>query len=106
MKLAELAREPQLEKVVINSESITEHYGEPIEFYMYDTQDMSTFMKLATINQDNTDELMQLISKLVLTEEGNPILTDSTTVPIPVLTAVIETVVSRLGNLQNLATKT
>ena len=106
MKLAELAREPKLETVTIDSPTVVEHYGEPIEFHMYDTQDMSTFMRLATLDQNNTEELMQLISTLVLDESGQPVLTENTTVPIPVLTAVIETVVNRLGNLHGLATKT
>ena len=100
MKLTQLASKPQLECVTIDDKDIVEQYGEPLEFYMYDRQDMETFMSMASLDQNNTGEILKLISNLVYDAEGKKIITDEVTLPIPVMTRVIQKVVGRLGNLQ------
>ena len=101
MKLTQLASKPQLECVTIDDKDIVELYGEPLEFYMYDRQDMETFMSMASLDQNNTGEILKLISNLVYDAEGKKIITDEVTLPIPVMTRVIQKVVGRLGNLQS-----
>ena len=49
MKLKELAKEPQLTKIVLDDQSLVERYKDPIEFWVYDIVDMSKFMKLANL---------------------------------------------------------
>jgi len=106
MKLTQLASKPQLECVSIDDADIVEQYGEPLEFYMYDRQDMETFMSMASIDQENQSEILKLISNLVYDADGKRIITDEVSLPIPVMTRVIQKVVSRLGNLQSQTTET
>jgi len=49
MKLTELAKEPQLTKIVLDDQSLVERYNDPIEFWVDDRVDMTTFMKLANL---------------------------------------------------------
>jgi len=106
MKLTQLASKPKLECVTIDDADIVELYGEPLEFYMYDRQDMETFMSMASLDQENQSEILKVISNLVYDEEGNHVITDEISLPIPVMTKVIQKVVSRLGNLQGQTTET
>lgn len=98
MKLAQLVAEPQLTKVIIDDAETVKQFGEALEFWVYDRQDMDTFMKLATVNQDNFGEIAEVIRKLVLDEEGKPVLKGKATLPMGVMLKVIEKVVSNLGN--------
>jgi hypothetical protein len=54
MKLAELAKKPQLIKVTITDEDIVTEFGEALEFWTWDRQPMDTFLKLASVDQANT----------------------------------------------------
>lgn len=101
MKLQQLAAEPKLEKITIDHEDIVKKYGEELDFYMYDRQDMGTFMEMASLDQKDQSAIFNLIKKLVRDEEGNLILTDSSTLPIDVMIKMIEKVVTRLGNSQS-----
>lgn len=100
MKLQALAAEPKLEKITVDHESIVEKYGEPLDFYMYDRQDMDTFMQLASMDQDNQTAIFSLVRGLIRNEEGDLILSEKFTLPVDVMVRVIEKVVERLGNLQ------
>jgi hypothetical protein len=43
MKLAELAKKPQLIKIELDDKVIVERYGEAVEFWIYDRYDMETY---------------------------------------------------------------
>ena len=99
MKLEALASKPQLINITIDDEAIVTKYGEEIEFYIYDRQDMDTFMKLASIEGDSQfAEIAKVVQSLVLNEKGKPVLDDGNTLPIDIMVKVVETVVQRLGN--------
>lgn len=98
MKLAELASKPQLVKLVVDDEKIVEKYGEQIEFWVQDRQDMDTFMALAKLDQENFSDITGLVQKMILDEEGNPIIADEKTLPVDIMVKVIEKVVFNLGN--------
>lgn len=99
MKLQALASKPQLTKVEIDDESIVAKYGEAIEFYIYDRQNMDTFMKLATLGEDSPfNEIADMISGLILDEEGNTIMTEENILPVDVMLKVVEKTVAMLGN--------
>jgi len=98
MKLAQLASEPQLVKIILDDTDITEQYGEPLEFYMYDRQNMDTFVKMANIGENNVQAITEIVKELVLDENGNKILVDNVSLPTNVMLKVIEAAVSSLGN--------
>ena len=99
MKLEALASKPQLIKITIDDTEIVEKYGDAIEFYIYDRQNMETFMKLASVEGENHfSQLTQVVKELVLDAKGNQVLADGNTLPIDIMVKVVEAVVERLGN--------
>lgn len=101
MKLSQLAAEPKLVKITIDDEDTVKAYGEPVDFWIYDRQDMSTFMQLANVNENNFSEIVTIINSMVRDEDGELIITDTQTLPTALTIKVIEHVVGILGNLTN-----
>jgi len=97
MKLTQLTAKPQLIKIELDDEDVITEYGEAIEFWIWDRQPMSNFVKFANLKEDDIGSMMSTIQDLVLDEHGNKFLSDETTIPIPVLTKVIGRVVETLG---------
>ena len=97
MKLAELAEKPKLQKVVVDDELIVRAYGEPLEFWMYDRQDLPTFMQLAQIEEDQA-QLEAVMRNLVRDEKGHKVLADDDVLPLPITIKVIAAMVKHLGN--------
>jgi hypothetical protein len=104
MKLSNLSVTPQLVNVQIDDEDIVEQYGEPIEFWIYDRQPMQTFMKLATVEEKGIGELAEVVTGLILDENGKPMLNENEIPPATVMMRVISKVVEHLGNLERLTT--
>jgi len=99
MKLSDLARKPQLTKIIIDEEDIIAEFGEPLEFWTWDRQPMDTFLKLASVDQSNTSNVIAAVRELILDETGKPVLTDEVALPTVVLMRVITRVVESLGKL-------
>lgn len=99
MKLSQLASKPQLVKLEIDDQETVEEYGEPLEFYIYDRQSIDTYMKLASLDEKNQSEIVNLINGMVYDESGELILADDNTLPINLLGKLITKVVSNLGNV-------
>ena len=97
MKLAELAKKPQLTKVTISDEDIVAEFGEALEFWTWDRQPMDTFLKLASVDQANTASVIAAVRDLILDEAGKPILTGEASLPTKVMMRVITAVVESLG---------
>jgi hypothetical protein len=97
MKLAELAKKPQLTKVTISDEDIVAEFGEALEFWTWDRQPMDTFLKLASVDQANTASVIAAVRDLILDEAGKPILTGEVSLPTKVMMRVITAVVESLG---------
>lgn len=97
MELSNIAITPKLEKLVLDSPKILEEFGEPIEFYMYDRQDIVTYLKLSEL-KDNTAGLIEAVKGLVKTSTGKPAIHDNQELPVTVMVALIEKVVAYLGN--------
>lgn len=98
MKLTQLAAEPQLVKLTITDEKIVAKYGEPIEFWVYDRQDMNTFMRLAKIDDGNISIIADVIKDMILDEDGKPIINEKRILPSDITIKAIELVVQTLGN--------
>ena len=98
MKLSELASKPQLIKITIDDELTKEEFGEDLEFWIYDRQDMDTYMAMANVKEDNMSKLAEVLSTMALDEEGNKIIKDGVSLPPSVMMRVISKVVEQLGN--------
>ena len=97
MKITQLVAKPKLIKIEVSDEDTLKEFGEPIEFWMYDRQPMSRFVKLATLKEENFAELVDEIQDLVLDEQGQPVLKDDNILPVGVMTRVVGKVVETLG---------
>lgn len=97
MKLQALKAKPQLIKILVDDEDTVKNYGEAVEFWIYDRQPMDIFVRLASVKPDNVGELFELVNKMILDEEGKPILNNEEMLPMDVLTKVVSKVVERLG---------
>ena len=95
MKLKELAAKPILKKVVIDTDFIVDAYGEPLEFFMWDRQDIPTFLRVLQLKEDRA-EIFNLVRDTVLDEEGNKILEEGEMLPLEIMIAVVEAVVKRV----------
>lgn len=99
MKLTDLAKKPQLVKVVLDDADTVKEYDEPIEFWTWDRQPMDTFLKLASVDQSNTSSVIDAVRDLVLDESGKPVMHGEITLPTPIMMRVITKVVEGLGKL-------
>lgn len=99
MKLAELTATPKLIKVVLDDEKLVEKYGETIDFYIRDRQDLDVYMGLAQL-EGETDivHLSTVVRKIVLDENGKQILGEGKMLPFDIMMRVIEESVKHLGN--------
>lgn len=98
MKLTQLAAKPQLTKIDLDDEEIIAEYGEALEFWIWDRQPIDQFIKLAQMRDDNMLEVIEVIKKMILDEEGKAILGDNELMlPTKVLTKVVGKVVETLG---------
>lgn len=97
MDLKNLATKPQLIKVTLDDEDIKTQYGDALDFWVWDKQPLTKFIKYA--NAENTDpgELIEFCSGLILDEEGNPVMTDGAVLPASVLIKCVNKVVEQLG---------
>ena len=97
MKLSEVAKKPQLVEVSISDERIVEEFGEALTFYTWDRQPMDVFMRLASVDNTNTNSVIEAVRDLILDESGDKILTGDVTLPTHVMLAVITRIVDDLG---------
>ena len=97
MKLSELAKKPQLIEVTISDADIVEQYGEALTFWTWDRQPMDTFLKLASLDQNNTASVIEAVRGLVLDEQAQPVIGGEVTLPTKVMMRVITSVVESLG---------
>lgn len=98
MKLSELTAKPQLIKLSLDDEETVKEFGEPIDFWVYDRQKVDTFMRMATMENNDVSIIAELVTELIYDEDGKKIITDETALPVKVMMKVIPKVVESLGN--------
>ena len=101
MNIKELARKPQLKKITVDSEIIVEAYGEPVDFWMYDRQQIPTYLQLAQLKDDQA-AIFDIIKKIIMDETGKPALSDGEMLPIDIMLPILQAVIGELGNAQPL----
>tara|TARA_R100001460_G_scaffold38649_1_gene73171 strand:+ start:7160 stop:7456 length:297 start_codon:yes stop_codon:yes gene_type:complete len=97
MKLSELAKKPQLQKITITNETLVEKYGDELDFYVYDRQPLDIFTKLADVQEDNVGEYINILKDIIRNEEGNPVMTEELSLPIDVMTEAMKLIGEHLG---------
>ena len=98
MKLSELAQAPKLIKLIVDDESVKEKYGEELEFWVYDRQPINTFARIAGADpKENFDEIAEVMTDLILDEEGNKVMSDGKILPMDLMTHCMTKVSETLG---------
>lgn len=97
MKLTQLSKKPELVKVELTDEDTIKEYGESLEFWVYDRTNMDVFVKMATMKGEDFGDMVELVNKMILDEDGTPIVKDGYLLPSNILTRVIGKVVETLG---------
>lgn len=97
MKLSQLSAKPQLIKLELADEETVKEFGEPLEFYTWDRQPLDTFMKLASVVNNDPSSVIGVVRTLILDENGKEIIKGDATIPTKVLLKVIAKIVETLG---------
>lgn len=97
INIKNLATKPVLVKVTLDDPEIVSNYGDALEFWVWDKQPLTKFIKFANAEQSNPAELIDFCSTLILDEAGNPVMTDGAILPATVLIKCVNRVVEQLG---------
>jgi hypothetical protein len=97
MKLVDIAKEPTLVKLTLDDEDTIKEFGEPLDFWVYDRQPMDAFMKFAGRGTDG-NVMVEVVKALVLNEDGQPVIKDSSILPNKVMLRVVSKLMEHLGN--------
>lgn len=97
MQLDQLAQERKLIKLTITKEDIVEKYGEELDFWVWDRQSLDTFAKMSVVTEDNALQYTDLLTAMILNEQGEPVMKDNKILPIDVITEAIKLVGDTLG---------
>lgn len=97
MKLSQLTAKPVLVLVKIDDEETIKEYNEALEFYTWDRQPLDVFMRLANVNKDSTNSIIEIVRTLILDENGKEVLTEDNMLPTDVLMKAIGKVTDMLG---------
>jgi hypothetical protein len=97
MNISQLSAKPQLVKFTIEDEEIVKRYGEAIEFWSWDRQPLSVFMRLTAVGGENSGEIISIVKDLILDSNGVPVITNEATLPVDVLLACVGRITEKLG---------
>jgi hypothetical protein len=98
MDIAKLAKKPRLEKLEITDADIVKTYGDTITFYMMDQMDISTYFNFYKLQQNESSELLnELLRKLILNQEGKPVLAEDEVFPVNITLAILVRINDFLG---------
>ena len=90
MELSSLKLKPQLIEVKLDSPNIIEAFGEEITFYLQDHQNIQTYFDFFKYQGDaNLEQLLKVVRTMLVNKAGKPILADNETLPITLLSAII-----------------
>lgn len=99
--IKDFAKKPQLIQVTIDNPEIVEAYGEPIDFWMMDYVDLSTYFGFFKAQGDNDgDSVNILLRKIILNQEGKPALADDEALPVDITVAALTKINEILGKLK------
>lgn len=97
MKLKDLSTKPQLIMITLNDEETVAEYGDGLEFWIYDKQPLTKYVKFMDSENTNPAELVEFCSDLILDETGAPVMQDGAILPTKLMLKAINKVVEQLG---------
>jgi hypothetical protein len=97
MKISQLAAKPKLVKIILDSKDIVEEFGDPVEVWTLDRQPLDVFMKLASANQGNYSEMVNILRTMILDEDGQQVITGDVMIPTSILIASMTAITEMLG---------
>lgn len=97
MKLAQIAKKPQLTLMSLDDEETVKEFGEPLEFYTWDRQPMDMFLRLSTVDPNNQSAIISAVKELVMDDKGNKVLDGEEVLPTHIMLRVMTKVVEGLG---------
>ena len=108
MNITKLAKKPTLVKVTLDDTEIVTNFGEAVEFWMYDVQPMHVFFSLAALENADPKEVAEIMSGLILNENGKPVMTkeNGMTIDSAIMVAAITKIMATLGKSSTVNTKT
>lgn len=90
MDISKFAKKPTLTKIVIDDAEVIETYGESIEFHMLDQMSISTYFEFYRLqHEQDSDKLNELLRKIILKEDGTPVLSDDEIFPVDITLALL-----------------
>lgn len=98
MDISNFAKKPQLIDLTIDDADIIEKYGESITFYMIDEIGIDAYFSFYRLQQQQkTEELNELLRKIVLKQDGTPALAIDEVLPVDLTLAVLVKINEFLG---------
>jgi hypothetical protein len=106
--IADFAKKPELIQIVLDHPEIVEEFGEPVIFYMKDYVDINTYFEFFKNQTDNDNGLNQVLQKIILKENGEPVLGADDTLPIRLAIGALSKINENLGksNTKSLTSET
>lgn len=98
MNISELKLKPKIIEMTIIDEDIKQKYGDEIKFHIYDYLDIPTYFAFFKAqSENNTEELLNIMRKIILDEKGKPVMTQDYQLPIDIFTQAIVMISDHLG---------
>lgn len=81
---------------------IVQQYGDVITFYMYDDFDIPTYFEIHEIyHRNNADEILSMLRRILRTQSGELILSDTDLLPVDIISAVNHKIFTTLNQVRN-----
>lgn len=98
MDIKQLVTKPKVIELEINTPEIIEKVGDSIVFYMKDHLDLATYFDFYKLQQNNDmNELMNLLRRVVLDSEGNPAIGPDEILPVDITLAILFKINDHVG---------
>lgn len=102
MNIKQYASVPQLIEIILDSTELLEKYGEPITFYTYNVVPLSTYFDFYNARSNSEfDQLDKMMKRMILDNDGNPVLAHNEDLPIDIAAAAINKIGEILGKSQS-----
>lgn len=98
MDVASLKLKPKLIKLEIDDKDIVEQYGDNVSFYMKDYMDLSTYFEFFKLQEtQDFNQLVTLLRKVILKENGEVALLDDEMLPVDLTVAILNKINDYVG---------
>lgn len=71
--------------------------GESLDFWTWDRQPLDKFMKLASVQENNPSQIIEVVRTLILDEEGKEVIQGDVMLPTSILIRIITKITETLG---------